>query len=293
MIARLESPVAAAEWCAQLRATGRTLGFVPTMGALHAGHLSLVQRALDENDAACVSVFVNPLQFDEAQDFEHYPRDFVADVELLDGVGCSMVFTGTLAQFFPNELDADGRLAPQHFVEPGAAAAGLEGACRTGHFEGVATIVDRLFDVVLPTRAYFGQKDYQQALVVGDLARRRGGPEVRVCPIAREAHGLARSSRNERLPADVRERAAVIHRALLAADELWRGGERDPRTLAAELRSVLATEPRFELEYAELRDPLAWGPEPPSQRLDQAVALVAGRFGPVRLIDNRVLGDAS
>lgn len=293
MIERLESPAAATAWSAALRASGRTLGFVPTMGALHAGHLSLVRRALQENDAACVSVFVNPLQFDEAQDFDHYPRDYGKDVELLDGIGCSMVFTGTLAQFFPHELDAQGRLAPQHWIDPGSAAAGLEGACRSGHFEGVATIVDRLFDVVSPTRAYFGQKDYQQALVVRDLAKRRGGPEVRVCPIAREEHGLARSSRNERLPADVRERAAVIHRALLAADALWRRGERDPQVLASELRTVLATEPQFELEYAELRDPRAWGPEAPGERLERAVALVAGRFGPVRLIDNRVLGDAS
>ena len=293
MIERLENPAAAAEWSAAQRAAGRTLGFVPTMGALHAGHLSLVRRALGENDVACVSVFVNPLQFDEAQDFDHYPRDFARDVELLDGVGCSMVFTGTLAQFFPDELDADGRLLPQHYVEPGAAAAGLEGACRSGHFEGVATIVDRLFDVVQPTHAYFGQKDYQQALVVTDLARRRGGPKVRVCPIAREPHGLARSSRNERLPADVRERAAVIHRALVAADQLWGTGERDADALASRLSAVLATEPGFELEYAELRDPRAWGPEAPHGRLDHAVALVAGRFGPVRLIDNLVLGDAS
>jgi pantoate--beta-alanine ligase len=291
MIVRLDDPASAAEWCAAERAGGRTLGFVPTMGALHAGHISLVRRALEENDAACVSVFVNPLQFDEAQDFDHYPRDFEEDARLLDEAGCSMVFTGTLAQFFPDELDAEGRLKPEHWVQPGAAAAGLEGACRNGHFEGVATIVDRLFEVVGPTRAYFGQKDYQQALVVGDLARRRGNPEVRVCPIAREAHGLARSSRNERLSADSRERAGVIHRALLAADELWRRGERDPAVLANELRTVLGSEPQLELEYAELRDPLAWSAEAPHERLDQAVALIAGRFGPVRLIDNRVLGE--
>ena len=292
MIARFDDPSAAAEWCATQRAAGRTLGFVPTMGALHAGHVSLVRRALEENDVVCVSVFVNPLQFDEAQDFDHYPRDFGRDVELLDEVGCSMVFTGTLAHFFPVELDAEGRLKPEHWVEPGAAAAGLEGACRSGHFEGVATIVDRLFDVVGPTRAYFGQKDYQQALVVGELARARGNPEVRVCAIAREAHGLARSSRNERLSADSRERAGVIHRALLAADELWRRGERNADVLANELRTVLNTEPQLELEYAELRDPQAWTAEAPHERLDQAVALIAGRFGPVRLIDNRVLGEA-
>jgi len=292
MIVRLDDPRAAAEWCATERAARRTLGFVPTMGALHAGHVSLVRRALEENDVVCVSVFVNPLQFDEAQDFDHYPRDLGRDVELLDEAGCSMVFTGTLAQFFPAELDAAGRLRPEHWIEPGAAARGLEGACRSGHFEGVATIVDRLFEVVAPTRAYFGQKDYQQALVVGELARARGGPEVCVCAIAREAHGLARSSRNERLSADHRERAGVIHRALLAADELWRRGERDADVLANELRTVLNTEPQLELEYAELRDPQAWTAEAPHERLDQAVALIAGRFGPVRLIDNRVLGEA-
>lgn len=293
MIDSFDSPIAAREWCSRVRASGRSLGFVPTMGALHAGHLSLVRRALEENDVACVSVFVNPLQFDEAHDFEHYPRDYASDVELLNQVGCSMVFTGSLAQFFPNELDDHGRLGPQHWIDPGPAALGLEGACRTGHFEGVATIVNRLFDVVEPTRSYFGQKDYQQALVVADLARRRGGPEVIVCPIAREAHGLARSSRNERLTADARERAAILHGALLAADELWRRGERDGTVLAQELRRVLRTEPQLDLEYAELRDPLAWSADAPMDRMDRAVALIAGRFGLVRLIDNRVLGESS
>lgn len=292
MIERLDDPAAARAWCAREREAGRTIGFVPTMGALHAGHLSLVERALAENDRACVSVFVNPLQFDEAQDFDHYPRDFGADVDLLDGVGCSMVFTGTLAGFFPDELDDDGALRPEFSVDPGAAALGLEGACRDGHFEGVATIVDRLFDVVGPTRAYFGQKDFQQSLVVGDLAARRGGPEVVVCPIAREPHGLARSSRNERLSAGDRERAAVIARALGAADDAWSAGERDAGALSRRMVDVLSREPRFALEYAELRDPRAWTGDAPTGALERAVALVAGRFGDVRLIDNRVLGEA-
>jgi pantoate--beta-alanine ligase len=285
MTERLRDVAAAEAWCAQARARGRTLGLVPTMGALHEGHLGLVRRAARECDAAVVSVFVNPLQFDEARDFERYPRDFEGDAALLEPAGCSLVFTGTLRQFFPREAVSDTRIAPDALLDPGPSAAGLEGEFRPGHFAGVATIVARLFDVTRPTRAYFGAKDFQQSLVVADLARRRGGPEVVVCPTAREPSGLARSSRNELLGREDRERAARIHRALRTTRDAWRAGERDAERLTRVLASALADAP-FAVEYAELRDPEAWSARAPRGRLERAVALVAARLSGVRLIDN-------
>ena len=284
----LRDPNAAERWCAEQRAAGKTLGFVPTMGALHDGHLSLVRRAVAENDLACVSVFVNPLQFDEASDLESYPRDLEGDAHLLEGVGCAMAFTGALAEFFPGRLDAAGALEPESWVDPGPGAAGLEGACRTGHFEGVATIVQRLFELVGPTRAYFGQKDFQQTLVVRELARRAGEPQVVVCPTAREDHGLARSSRNERLSPEVRRRAACLAHGLSAAAEAWQSGERRLDVLEALLRAPLQID-GVELEYAAVRDARAWTEGPPAEPLGRPVAVVAARFGDVRLIDNHEL----
>ncbi len=290
-IVRLGNVKEAREWCHKTRAQGRSLGFVATMGALHEGHLTLVQRALEENDSVCVSVFVNPLQFGEASDLENYPRDFDGDARLLEEAGAAMVFTGTLAQFFEGELDEQGGLPSERLIQPGAWARGLEGTYRIGHFDGVATIVDRLFDVVVPDRAYFGQKDYQQANLIADLAQRRGGPEVVVCSTSREASGLARSSRNTRLNAEQLELATCISRGLFAAARLWQAGERDAERLTASLRGPLV-QPGLLVEYAELRDPLRWSDEPPSGALERAVALVAVRIGEVRLIDNFVLSDA-
>lgn len=288
-IVKLGSPAEATAYCRAELASARTLGFVPTMGALHDGHLTLVERARRENDLVVASVFVNPLQFNERSDFDRYPRDFDGDARLLAQAGASMVFTGTLAQFFPRELRADGSLDPAHLRDPGPCALGLEGAHRPGHFAGVATIVERLFATVRPTRAYFGQKDYQQTLVVRDLARALGGPPIVVCPTVREPSGLARSSRNELLaPAD-RARAAVIHAALRAADELWASGVRDADGLRAAMGAVLATE-ALHVEYAALRDPRRWTEDEPRGALERAVALVAVRLGGVRLIDNEVLG---
>ena len=289
-IERLPDPQRAAEWCEARRAAGASLGFVPTMGALHAGHLSLVSRALEENELACVSVFVNPLQFDEASDLTNYPRDLDGDAEQLERVGCQMVFTGTLAQFFPGELRDDGTLPEERLLDPGPSALGLEGACRSGHFEGVATIVDRLFEVVRPDAAYFGQKDFQQSLVVSDLAVRRGGPRVVVCPISREPSGLARSSRNERLSPKERVLAACLSGALAATVRVWREGERDAGQLEALLHATLE-QPGVLVEYATLRERHRWSASPPSGDLEQAVALVAARIGAVRLIDNHLLDE--
>lgn len=289
-IVALDTPAQARAWCAARRAEGARVGFVPTMGALHDGHLELVRRAARENDVAVVSVFVNPLQFDEKSDFERYPRDFAGDTRLLERASCAMAFTGTLAGFFPGELDAHGALPATKLLDPGPTALGLEGAFRHGHFAGVATIVDRLFDVVAPHVAYFGEKDYQQTLVVRDLARRRGSPPIVVCPTSREPSGLARSSRNERLTADERREAAAIHCALVAARATWARGERRASELAAVLRAALEPTP-LRVEYATVRDPDRWTADEPTEPLARGRALIAARLGAVRLIDNLDLGE--
>lgn len=281
MIVQLQTPADARRWCA-----GRThLGFVPTMGALHEGHLELVRRAVRENDAACASVFVNPLQFGDAQDFERYRRDFAGDARLLDSAGCAMVFTGTLAGFFPGELRADGSLPSEALLDPGPAARGLEGEHRPGHFAGVATIVARLFDVVRPEHAYFGAKDFQQTLVVKDLARSIGAPQIVVCPTSREPSGLARSSRNERLSSAGRERATALVRALRAAREGWQKGVSGAAALRTCMYESLERD-GVEIDYADVRDPEAWTPTEPVGSLERAIALVAARVEGVRLIDN-------
>lgn len=277
------SPQAASQWLRERRARGASTGFVPTMGALHDGHLALVRRARAENELVCVSVFVNPLQFDDPRDFERYPRDFAADARAVGGAGADMVFSGTLWEFFPEAQGQRERIAT---VAAGPAALGLEGAFRPGHFDGVATIVTRLFEWVEPTRAYFGEKDFQQTLVVREIARRRGAPQIVVCPTEREPDGLARSSRNALLDPVARRRAPAIFAALTAARRSWReSGERRAAELERVMRAALA-ESGLEVEYAQVRDPLAWSEHAPQAPLERARALIAARAGAVRLIDN-------
>lgn len=283
---REHEPFVAAQVCRQWRDGSDQLapariGFVPTMGALHDGHLELVRRSAAENDRTVVSVFVNPLQFDEASDLAAYPRDFDADCALLAEAGADLAFTGDLEGFFPEYDDADSI----ERLDPGPVAAGLEGAHRPGHFEGVATIVRRLFDLVRPHRAYFGAKDWQQTLVVRGVTR-GDEPVVVVVPTVREADGLAMSSRNARLSPDERERASVVSRALFAARDAFAAGERDAAALEATLNGVLAEVAQFEVEYAVVRDADSLAPFDASVAGTRARALVAGRLGSVRLIDN-------
>ena len=254
---------------------------VPTMGALHDGHLELVRRAVKENTVSVVSIFVNPLQFNERDDFKAYPRDIGSDSQLLKREGCDMVFTGTLLDFFPEAENADQIV----MLEPGPFAEGLEGSHRPGHFSGVRTIVERLFRTVHPDRAYFGEKDFQQTLVVKDLAQNMGYPEIVVCPTRREESGLAMSSRNQLLTPDQRDEAAIIYRALLAARDAWSNGERRATELSAIMHQVL-DESSLDVEYAEIKDPLNWTRTARDQHLEQAQALIAARCGDVRLIDN-------
>ncbi len=268
------------------------------MGALHVGHLGLVRRAVAENDLAVVSIFVNPLQFDDPGDLERYPRDFEADAQLLVGAGAAMAFTGTLAGFFPEAKDPD----TIEFVDPGPAARGFEGAHRRGHFDGVATIVRRLFQLVRPARAYFGEKDFQQSLVVRHVAETmEDGPEVRVCATSRDPDGMARSSRNLLLDPLARESGRALSRGLFRARDAWRAGERRADALERVLAAELGGE-GLEVEYAVVLDPRDWGrrggasgaPGP----LTAARALVAakvwgrgGRSSAVRLIDNLSLSE--
>ncbi len=281
MVVHLPDPDSARGWCAEQRAAGRSIGFVPTMGGLHEGHLSLVRRAVAENEITCVSIFVNPLQFNDPGDLASYPRNLDDDIRQLQDTGCDMVFTGTFEQFFP-DVESPEDIVQQ---DPGPGADGVEGTGRPGHFAGVATICERLFKVVGSARAYFGEKDFQQTLVVKDLARALGYPEIVVCPTVREPSGLAYSSRNVLLTDSERERAACISRALFSARHAWHQGECE----AGKLREVMLREldvDGIDVEYAELRDPHDWRPEAPTGSLVRAQALIAARIGKARLIDN-------
>lgn len=278
---QLESPIDAERWCADQRHHGETLGFVPTMGALHKGHLSLVTRARAENSVCCASIFINPLQFEDRRDYETYPRDTESDLALLEAEGCDMVFMGNLKQFFPevcnlNEID---------ILPAGPHGLGLEEKFRPGHLDGVRTIVERLFRTVGVSRVYFGEKDFQQTLVVSDLAREMGYPSIVVCPTVREDSGLALSSRNVLLSQDEKSRAQQIYPALLAARDAWLSGERTAGGLGAVMTDHL-NHGGIVVEYAEVRDPARWTAEPPQSPLERAQALIAARVGSVRLIDN-------
>ncbi len=275
---RLEGAAALAGWRAA-RGEGVRVGFVPTMGALHEGHGSLVRRAAAECDAVLVSVFVNPLQFDEAADFERYPRTEEADCALLAGWGADAVYLPRVADLYP---EAD---PPR--LEPGPGGELYEGESRPGHFAGMLTVVDRLFAQARPQRAYFGEKDAQQLFLVGELGRRRRPPvDVIGCPTQREEDGLARSSRNRHLgPAD-RARATVLFRALSAAQAAFAAGEREAAALERTMLAVYATE-GIEPEYAAVVDDATFRP-PLGGGTWRAVT--AARLGATRLIDNLVLG---
>ena len=277
----LDSPAEAAHWCSAQRERGSTIGFVPTMGALHNGHLSLITRACDENAACCASIFINPLQFEDTEDYDAYPRDTESDLALLEAHGCNMVFMGSLDQFFPESSDINEIKT----LPAGPYGSGLEEQFRPGHLDGVRTIVERLFLTVGASRVYFGEKDFQQTLVVADLAREMGYPEVVVCPTVREDSGLALSSRNVRLSADEKTQAQQIYPALLAARDAWSSGERDPGRLSAIMIECLNHD-GLVVEYAEVRDPGRWIAQPQTTPLEHGQALIAVRIGSVRLIDN-------
>jgi pantoate--beta-alanine ligase len=263
---------------AAARAAGRRVGFVPTMGALHAGHASLVERARRECDDVAVSIFVNPTQFGPGEDFTRYPRTLAADLALLEPLGVRWVYAPDVADVYPPG-DATR-------VVVGGPAVRFEGERRPGHFDGVATVVCRLFLAVPADAAYFGAKDWQQTLVVKRMARDLGLPiEIVVCPTVREPDGLAMSSRNAYLSATERPRAVALREALAAAEAMWAAGA-GTTAIEAAMRQPLRGH-GIEVDYAELADPDTLAPPGESPR--RAIALVAGRLGTTRLIDNMLL----
>jgi pantoate--beta-alanine ligase len=265
----------------QARARFGRLGLVPTMGYLHAGHLSLVRQARAECGAVAVSIFVNPTQFSPREDLSRYPRDLERDLQLLREEKVDLVFVPSVAEIYPNGFST--------FVDVRDVTEMLEGAARPGHFQGVATVVCKLFNIVQPTRAYFGQKDAQQTVVVRKMARDLDMPlDVVVAPTVREPDGLAMSSRNVYLSAEQRRAATVLYHALVAAGERYAAGERDAEALRYAMRAVLEAEPLANPEYVSVADALTL------RELDHvgatgALCSLAVRFGTTRLIDNMVL----
>ncbi len=277
----IRSVAAAHAACDGLRADGRSVGFVPTMGAFHDGHRSLMRRARDERDAIVVSIFVNPLQFGDRRDLEAYPRDEEADLADAERGGAHLVFAPAVDEMYP-----DGE--PQVTVDPGPLGDRIEGAARPGHFRGVATVVAKLFLTVGSCAAYFGEKDAQQLAVIRRLVRDLSLPiEVVPCPIVREPDGLALSSRNVRLTPEQREAASCLFLALSEAAEMARAGERDSATVIAAMAREIGATAAARLDYATVVDDRTFEEirtiEPPAR------ALVAARFGEVRLIDNLLL----
>ena len=267
------------------RAAGRVVGLVPTMGALHDGHTSLMTRARAECDVVAVSIFVNPLQFGDPEDIAHYPRTLERDLAVCAEAGADVVFVPSVAEMYPSW--------PDRPLDHGVGARRQRGAGRArrgpGHFDGVATVVAKLFTIAGPCRAYFGLKDFQQLAVVRRMARDLSLPvEVVGCPIVREADGLALSSRNVRLSAAERRAATVLSRALAAGRAALAGGERSGAAVSRAMRAVVAAEPLVALDYAVAgrgrharRGRRRCADEPRSLRL-----LIAAQVGPVRLIDN-------
>jgi pantoate--beta-alanine ligase len=259
------------------------VGLVPTMGYLHAGHVSLVERARRENARVAASLFVNPMQFGPREDLSRYPRDLQRDQALLAEAGCDLLFAPAVDEMYPRGFAST--------VDVGPVAAPLEGERRPGHFRGVATVVLKLLGIVQPTRAYFGEKDAQQLAVIRRaVADLDVAAQVIGCPTVRESDGLAMSSRNVYLDPAQRRAAPVLYRALVAARDAFRAGERDGDAVRRTMQRVLDAEPLAEVDYASVADPGSF--EELRSIEGPALAVLAVRIGPARLIDNmRLDGD--
>jgi pantoate--beta-alanine ligase len=265
---------------AALRRAGKRIGFVPTMGALHEGHLSLVRASKAECAATAVSIYVNPSQFGPNEDFTKYPRTLEADLDLLAACGADLVFTPQDADMYPPEFAS--------WVEVGAVAEPLEGQFRPGHFRGVATVVLKLFNLVQPDAAYFGQKDYQQTAVIRRMVADLNVPvEIRVCPIVREPDGLAMSSRNRYLSPSARQRALVLWRSLERAGEMVAEGERGAEIILGEMRRLILSAEDARIDYIAIVDPDTLQSVETVRKT--ALALLAVKIENTRLIDNRML----
>lgn len=265
------------------RRDGCEVGLVPTMGALHEGHLSLVRRARGDGGLVVVSVFVNPTQFGPGEDYDRYPRDLDRDAALAADAGADLLFAPSVETIYPPGFGT--------FVTVEGLDAILEGAARPGHFRGVATVVAKLFAIVLPDRAYFGQKDFQQLRLVEQMTRDLNLPVTIVpMPIVREPDGLAMSSRNVYLSPEERRQATVLRRALKEAEAAVAAGVRDPKALAEQAAVTIRSAPLATLDYAVVVDAQTLAP---LKQLDRpAVMLLAAHFGATRLIDNTILRPA-
>jgi pantoate--beta-alanine ligase len=269
--------------CRELRAKARVLGFVPTMGALHEGHLSLVRKARTECDVVVASIFVNPLQFGPGEDFARYPRTFEADCRSLEAEGVEVLFAPTAAEMYH-----EGSVTT---VTVAGVGDRLDGASRPGHFTGVATVVAKLFHVVAPNKAYFGEKDAAQLAVLRQMVRDLNfDVELVGCAIMRDSDGLALSSRNKYLSAGEREQALALHRCLLRIQESIGRGERESATLVRSGLEVLGAEPEVRVDYLAIVDANTLLPV---ERADSGTLVaVAAYVGKTRLIDNFLVGRA-
>lgn len=268
------------------RCSGQTVGFAPTMGALHEGHLSLVRQARRDADFAVASIYVNPTQFGPNEDYNRYPQSFERDCQLLAEAGCDALFAPDTSAMYSDEELTHG---PHTYVEVGRLGEVWEGVVRPGHLRGVATIVTKLFNIVAPDLAYFGEKDYQQLKVIEHLVRDLHFP-IRIVPMPtlREPDGLAMSSRNAYLNPAQRQKATVLYRAMMAGVEAARAGETDVRQVGRAVEAVCAAEPDISVQYVAIVDAATLAP---LERLDTEPAriLIAARVGETRLIDNVAL----
>lgn len=268
---------------AAYRKAGQSIGFVPTMGYLHAGHMELVARAKAENHVTAVSIFVNPLQFGANEDLSRYPRDLARDSAMLEAAGVDILFAPDVQEMYPRPM--------QTVVEVPTLGSELEGAVRPGHFAGVATVVTKLFNLVQPDAAYFGEKDYQQVAIIRRMVEDLAQP-VRVVPVltVREADGLALSSRNVYLSKEERAAAVIVPKALAEAERLYAQGVADPTAFEAALRKYIETEPLAVPEVVAVRDPETL--EPLASLAGRAILIALFvRIGSTRLLDNRVIGE--
>lgn len=267
--------------CRREYAKGKRLGLVPTMGALHQGHLSLVRAARTQCDAVVVSIFVNPTQFGPSEDLARYPRQFERDCDLLEKEGVAILFAPSVEEMYPK-----GEVT---WVVVEGLSERLDGRSRPGHFRGVTTVVSKLFHIVEPDDAFFGQKDAAQSAVIRRMVRDLNLPvEVVICPIVREPDGLAMSSRNAYLNPDERLRALALQRSLRRVEDDFRAGERSAHRLIAAATEVFTQEPQVRLDYFELVDPDTL--EPVEQISQPTLVAVAAYVGSTRLIDNVLLG---
>jgi pantoate--beta-alanine ligase len=266
--------------CAQRKREGKRIGLVPTMGALHEGHLSLVRAARAQSDVVAASIFVNPLQFGPTEDLAKYPRQFERDRELLDAEGCELLFAPKAMDMYPPGATT--------FVEVAGLSERLDGQSRPGHFRGVTTVVSKLFHVVEPDAAFFGQKDAAQVAIIRKMVADQNFPvRIVVCPIVREKDGLAMSSRNAYLDPLQRKQATVLHRALMRVQALADTGERSAAKLVEAGKQVIAEEPGARLDYFEAVSPDTL--EPVADVSGEALIAVAAWIATTRLIDNVVL----